>query len=146
MNSLSILALLAGAAIAVQASMNAHLGALLKNALFSTMVAFAFSCVFIMLSMLITNNNLPSVTTLKSIPIYLWFSGILSAFGVGMSYYLIPKMGVGSMMSYALTGQIIIAVIASHFGWFELPIKHISALKVIGVIALIAGILLVNWE
>ena len=81
------------------------------------------------------------------VPGYLWFSGgALSAFGVGVFYYLIPKMGVGTMMSYALSGQILIAIIASHFGWFDLPIKSITTLKVIGVIALITGILLINWE
>jgi len=84
---------------------------------------------------------------IKSVPVYLWFSGgALSAFGVGMFYYLIPKMGVGSMMSYALSGQIIIAIIASHFGWFELPVRPITGLKIAGSFSLIAGVILLNWE
>jgi transporter family-2 protein len=84
---------------------------------------------------------------IKSVPWYLWFTGgALSAFGVGMFYYLIPKMGVGSMMSYALSGQILIAIIASHFGWFDLPVKPINAIKFSGAIALIVGVLLLNWE
>jgi transporter family-2 protein len=65
---------------------------------------------------------------------------------VGMFYSLIPKMGVGSMMSYALSGQILIAVITSHFGRFELPVRPITTLKVVGVISLITGVLLLNWE
>lgn len=149
MNNLSFLpflALSAGAAIAIQASMNAYVGVLLKNVLFSTMIAFSVSGLIILFSILVSNNNFPSIVTLKSIPIYLWLSGMLSAFGVCMFYYLIPKMGIGSMMSYALTGQIIIAIIISHFGWFELPIKPISALKLLGCSALTIGIVLVNWE
>jgi transporter family-2 protein len=79
--------------------------------------------------------------------VYLWFFvGGLSAFGVDIFYYLISKMGVGSMMYYALSGQLLIAIITSHFGWFELPIRPITTLKVVGVIALIAGVLLLNWE
>ena len=87
------------------------------------------------------------MTDIKSVPLYLWFSGgALSAFGVGLFYYLIPKMGVGSMMSYALSGQILIAIVASHYGWFDLPEKSISTIKVAGLVSLITGVLLLNWE
>lgn len=50
------------------------------------------------------------------------------------------------MMSYALSGQIIVATIVSHFGWFDLPLKPISLPKISGIIALIVGMLLINWE
>jgi len=50
------------------------------------------------------------------------------------------------MMSYALSGQIVVAIISSHFGWFDLPLKPITALKLLGVVALIGGILLINWQ
>ena len=63
-----------------------------------------------------------------------------------MFYYLIPKMGVGSMMSYALSGQIIIAVLASHFGWFDLPVKPLSLVKLLGAATLIFGVFLLNLE
>jgi transporter family-2 protein len=71
---------------------------------------------------------------------------VLSAIGVGLFYFLIPKMGVGSLMSYALTGQIMMAMLVGHFGWFELPVKEMTTMKFIGTAVLIAGVLLVNWE
>ena len=147
MNYLSFLALAAGAAIAIQATMNAHLGVLLKSSMLATSIAFLFSFVFTVLAMILTTKEYPHITQIKSVPVYLWFSGgVLSAFGVGMFYYLIPKMGVGSMMSYALSGQILIALIANHFGWFDLPVKPINALKVAGAVLLIAGMILINWK
>ena len=147
MSYLSLLALLAGAAIATQATMNAKLGVLLNNSLIGTTIAFSFSCIFTLVAASASTKHYPQLQTMQSVPIYLWFSGgALSAFGVAMFYYLIPKMGVGSMMSYALTGQIVIAIIASHFGWFDLPVKQINIVKSAGVVALIVGILLINWE
>lgn len=147
MNYLSLLALIAGAAIATQASMNAQLGVLLKNSLIGTAIAFTFSGVFTLIAVIASTRHYPPVEAIGSVPVYLWFTGsALSAFGVAMFYYLIPKMGIGSMMSYALTGQILIAIIASHYGWFDLPVKHINAVKFVGVVALISGILLINWE
>lgn len=147
MSYLSLLALVAGAAIAMQATMNSHLGVLLKSPMLSTSIAFLVSSLFALSAVLLSTKQYPPMLEIKAVPLYLWFSGgALSAFGVGMFYYLIPKMGVGSVMSYALSGQILIAVIASHFGWFEMPIKPLNAIKVSGAIALIVGVLLLNWE
>ena len=152
MSYFSLLAVAAGAAIAIQASMNAKLGVLLKSAMMGTSIAFFVSCVFAVSAMVISamvfsTKQVPQMADIKSVPVYLWFSGgALSAFGVGMFYYLIPKMGVGSMMSYALSGQILIAIVASHFGWFELPVKPITQLKIAGALSLVTGVLLINWE
>ncbi|PHR83287.1 MAG: hypothetical protein COA59_12760 [Colwellia sp.] len=147
MTYLSFLALAAGAAIAIQATMNSQLGVLLKSSMMGTTIAFLFSLIFTISAMLISVKSYPNLDEVKSVPLYLWFTGgALSAFGVGMFYYLIPKMGVGSMMSYALSGQILIAIIASHLGWFDLPVKPINTVKITGVILLIVGVLLINWE
>jgi transporter family-2 protein len=90
--------------------------------------------------------GMPSVDRLQAVPLYLWGGGIISAFGVGMFYFLIPRMGVGPMMSFALTGQIVLAVIASHFGWFDQPVKPMNLTRVIGLLILVAGVSLIYWE
>ena len=147
MSYLWLLALMGGAAIATQASMNASLGVFLKSSLIGTTVAFILSGLFTLIAVLISTKHYPQPDTIRSVPLYLWFTGSLfSAFGVAVFYYLIPKMGVGPMMTYALAGQILIAMLTSHFGWFALPVKPINAVKLIGVVALIAGILLINRE
>ncbi len=144
---LSILAFIAGAAITTQASMNAQLGVLLRSSLIGTSVAFLFSSLFTFIAVIVTIRNYPQLATIQAIPIYLWFSGgAIAAFGVGMYYFLIPKMGVGPMMSYALAGQMLLAVVASHFGWFDMPVKQVDFMKIAGIIALIVGIILINIE
>lgn len=148
MNVFSFLALIAGAAIATQASMNARLGVLLHNSMWATTVAFGVSCIVMLISTLIVSTQqTPDWTDIGSVPIYLWFSGgALAALGVGLFYFLIPQMGIGPMMSYALTGQLLIAMISSHFGWFELPIKSFTIGRAMGLGALIVGIMLINQD
>jgi bacterial/archaeal transporter family-2 protein len=146
MNYFSWLALLAGAAIGLQAGMNAQLGVLLKSPLFSAAITFIVACCCVLIVVALTTRQLPSLINVQSVPLYLWFSGAISAFGVASFYFLIPRMGVGPMMSFALTGQLLIAMLVSHFGWFDLPAKPISISKVMGVIAMVAGILLINRE
>lgn len=147
MNTAALSALLAGAAIATQASMNARLGVLLHSSLWATAIAFGVSCLVTLMTMLVTTQQLPNWSAASTVPVYLWFSGgMLAALGVGLFYFLIPKMGIGPMMSYALTGQLLIAIASSHFGWFELPVKPITISRTIGVLALIIGIALINRD
>ena len=144
---LALLAFIAGAAIATQASMNAQLGVLLNNSLMGTAVAFGCAGLLTLTAVLVSTRQYPAAETLRAVPPYLWFGGgLLSSFGVAAFYYLIPKMGVGNMMSYALTGQILVAMTASHFGWFDLPEKPINTVRALGIVALIAGILMINRE
>lgn len=139
-----ILAIFAGAAITLQAGMNARLGVLFKNPLLATAIAFLLACIFTLIFMVATHRQLPIASDIKAVPTYLWFGGILSAFGVGSYYYLIPKMGVGSLMSFALSGQLILAVIAGHFGWFEQPVKPITVKTIVGLLAMVLGIIFIN--
>ena len=133
--------------MAIQAGFNAQLGSLLGNAQLAAVVAFICSLTFAVISLLFINQTLPSLVTIKAIPGYLWFvGGLLSAIGISLIYFLIPKMGMSAMMPYFLMGQLVMAVVAGHFGWFNMPIKPITFYKLIGLLAMVIGILLVNKE
>lgn len=150
MNMLWPLAFAAGSCIAIQAAMNARLGQLLKSPWLATSYAFLTSFILVSLVLLLINAKTLSVTLqnvqLSNIPWYLWGSCVLSVLGVGSMYWLIPKMGVGNLMSYALTGQIIFAMLISHFGLFESPQKLITTTKALGAMLLVAGIILINKD
>ena len=84
---------------------------------------------------------------LKAVPTYLWFSGgMLSALGVFLFYWLIPQMGAGSMISFAMSGQIILALVAGHYGWFNLPVTPITLTQSVGCLSLISGVFLINYR
>ncbi len=139
------MALMAGAAIATQASFNAQLGVILKNPLLASSVAFCSSLIFTLVILVTTSEDPLPTQQVREVPFYLWFiGGLFSTFGVASFYWLIPKMGIGPVLSYALSGQLLLAILAGHFGWFNLPTNPISALKMLGVGALIGGIVLIN--
>lgn len=144
---LSLLAFFAGTAISVQAGINAQLGVLLKNSLLATVVAFFFSFVFVLMAYLIAARPWPTLEEIKHIPAYFWFSGgLLSAVAISCMYWLIPKMGVGPLISIALAGQLLFGVLASHFGWFQLPVVTLSMEKLLGICSLLLGIYLINFR
>jgi transporter family-2 protein len=144
MNYFSLLALVAGVAIALQAGMNAQLGVMLKSPVLAAAVTFTVACCCALLVVAISSRQLPAVATLQFVPWYLWCSGAISALGVAAFYFLIPRMGAGSMMSYALTGQLLMAMLISHSGLFNLPAAPITHIKMVGFLAMILGMALIN--
>jgi len=145
--TLSILAFIGGVFLAIQGGLNAHLGVLLKNPLLASVVAFVSSSIFAIIIVASSIKTFPTINQLKDIPYYLWFTGgFFSVLGISIYYYTIPKLGVSTMISFGLFGQLIFAVIAGHYGWFNLPVESISFKRVAGVVAMVTGIFLINWK
>lgn len=147
MNYLPLLAIFAGVAISLQATLNARLGVLLDSTLLGTGIAFMVGCLLCFSLVVVTGKFDMKVTVLQAVPMYLWFTGgVLGAFGVGLLYFLIPQMGIGPMTVFSLAGQLVVATTASHFGWFDLPQNTVTLQKLMGFFALFTGVVLVNGE
>ncbi|WP_282084958.1 DMT family transporter [Aquimarina algiphila] len=144
---LSIIAFIGGVFLAAQGGLNAHLGVLLKNPILASVVAFFCSTIFAVTFILFTVKDIPTWTDIKEIPVYLWFSGgLFSVLGVSLYYYTIPKLGISTMISLGLFGQLTFSILAGHFGWLNLPTEPITIKKIIGAISMIAGIVLINLK
>jgi len=144
---LSGFAFVGGVFLAMQGGLNAQLGVLLKNPLLASVVAFVSSSMFAIIIVVFSVKTFPTTNQLKEIPFYLWFTGgLFSVLGISIYYYTIPKLGVSTMISFGLCGQLILAVIAGHYGWLNLPIEPISFKRVAGLVAMITGIFLINCK
>ena len=144
---LSVIAFAGGIFLAAQGVFNSHLGVLLKNPLLAAVAAFFSSTLFAFLFVIISVKNPPGLATIKSIPVYLWFTGgLLSVVGISIYYYTIPKLGISAMISIGLSGQIIFSVIAGHFGLFGLPVEPVTLKKIAGIFSMTGGVLLINFK
>jgi transporter family-2 protein len=143
--SLSLLAILGGVFLAAQGGLNSNLGVLLKNPLLASVVAFFSSTVFATAFVLLSVKSSPNLAALKQIPIYLWFTGgLFSVLGISLYYYTIPKLGISTMISFGLFGQIAFSIVAGHFGWLNLPMEPITIKRGLGLIIMMSGIILIN--
>lgn len=143
--ALSITAFIGGVFLAIQGGLNAQLGIWLKNPLLASVVAFFCSTLFALVFIILSVKSIPSISELKQIPVYLWFSGgLFSVLGVSLYYYTIPRLGISTMISLGLFGQLLFSVIAGHFGWLNLPTEPITPKRILGITAMITGILLIN--
>ncbi|MEH0152983.1 DMT family transporter [Limibacter armeniacum] len=143
--TLSALAILGGIFLAAQGSFNSTLGILLKNPLLASVVAFFSSTVFAIAFVLLSVRSFPTWVDLKQIPIYLWFTGgLFSVLGISLYYYTIPKLGISTMISLGLFGQLAFSTIAGHFGWLNLPMEPITIKRGLGLMIMMTGIILIN--
>ncbi len=139
------LAFIGGIFLALQGGLNAYLGVLLKNPFLASLIAFFSSTLFALLFVLINFKSFPTLLNVKGIPFYLWFTGgFFSVIGISLYYYTIPKLGISTMISIGLCGQLIFAVIAGNYGWINLPVEPITIKKTIGISSMILGIILLN--
>ncbi|WCO02292.1 DMT family transporter [Psychroserpens ponticola] len=144
-SGLIIFAFIGGVFLAMQGGLNAQLGVLLRNPLLASLVAFFCSTVFALVFVLLNFKSLPTISQIKEIPFYLWFTGgFFSVFGISLYYYTIPKLGISTMISIGLCGQLIFAVIAGNYGWLNSPLEPITLKKTIGISSMILGIILIN--
>ena len=143
--SLSFLAILGGMFLAAQGGLNSSLGVLLKNPFLASVIAFFFSTLFAILIVSFNYKQIPSTTDIQQVPGYLWFTGgLLSVIGISIYYFTIPRLGISTMISLGLFGQLIFSIIAGHYGWLNLPIEPISFKKIVGFLSMLIGILLIN--
>ena len=141
----TLLSFFAGIAIVIQANISSKLGVLLSSSLLATSIALFGSFIFTSIAVTFLVKEFPSVEMIRSVPIYLWFTGgVLSAFALASFFFVIPKIGILPMISFSLAGQFIYSLISSHYGWFEMPIITINIEKIIGVVSMIIGIFLIN--
>ncbi|WP_036385323.1 DMT family transporter [Muricauda sp. MAR_2010_75] len=140
-----LLAILGGVSLAMQGGLNAQLGVQLKSSILASLVAFAFSALFALLLVLVLTRSSMDFSLYRNVPAYLWFSGaFFSVIGICLYYYTIPKLGISTMISLGLFGQLLFATVAGHFGWFGLPNEPLVIKRALGIFAMALGIFLMN--
>ena len=143
--ALSLLAVLGGVFLAAQGGFNSNLAVLLKNPLLASVAAFFSSTIFAVAFVLLSSKSSANWTEVKQIPLYLWFTGgLFSVMGISLYYYTIPKLGISTMISLGLFGQLAFSIVAGHFGWLNLPVEPITFKRGAGFVILISGIILIN--
>ncbi|MEW6609906.1 MAG: DMT family transporter [bacterium] len=133
-----ILAFLVGVIISIYLPMNSsvsrYLGSPITANISFFMVAFIAS-IFIFAFF----GDYKTVFNIKKVPPYLYLTGLGAALMVLGTTFLIPKIGARKFFLLVMAGQILMAMIISHFGVLESPKDPITFKKIIGVILVVMG-------
>jgi transporter family-2 protein len=144
-SSLLALAVTVGIMVVIQGGINARLGVLLHNSLLATTIALSMGAMLTLLAVAFTVRQFPNMQQLRVIPAYMWFTGgLLSFLAVSLFYYLIPRIGIGTAVAFGLTGQLLFAAVAAHFGWFNLPVEPLTGKRIAGLLVMIGGLVIIK--
>ena len=106
---------------------------------FAANVTFFFIALLTSISIFFLNGQFDSLNKIKEVPTYLYLTGFISAFMILGTTCLIPHLGARKFFILLISGQIIMAILISHFGILESPKDPISIKKLIGASVVIIG-------
>ena len=131
-------ALLIGAISSIYMPMNSSVSKFLGSPLTANMSFYLVALITSILLFAIF-GEFETIHNLGNVPPVLYLTGFISAFIVLGITFLIPILGARKLVILSLAGQILMAMIVSHFGILESPVDPINFKKVIGAALLIMG-------
>lgn len=137
------MAVIAGAFLPMQGSMNSKLAKAGENPVYASMISFTIGVLALVTYILLTSQNV-SWKGLKDAPSYSWLGGVLGAFYVTVIIFAFPKIGPGLTFGLVVAGQLITSIVMEHFQIMGTPHQPISLGRIVGVLLIIIGVVAVK--
>ncbi|MGD9480801.1 DMT family transporter [Shinella sp. G-2] len=143
------LALVAGAALPVQGAVNALLRQDLGGASFAVGAISFFVATLAMAAVMLVALALqkapgPHLGGVRTMPWWGWLGGFAGATYVTTVFTAIPVIGAAAAVGFTVAGQQVASVFVDRYGWFRLPQRPVSGLRLAGVLLLLAGVALIK--
>ena len=138
-----LLVFVAGWMIALQAPTNAMLAKAGGSPVLAALISFAVGTVALLIVWAATSTR-PRAAAFASLPWYAWVGGVYGAVFVGVAAYAAPRIGVASLITIGIAGQIAMALLLDHVGALGLAREPINLGRIAGALLVIAGVLLVR--
>jgi bacterial/archaeal transporter family-2 protein len=147
MNALLLLfAFFIGCVIPLQAIINNSLRVSLgSGAVFAAMVNFVVGSVVLVAVCVLSGEKWNSLLKLSSVAPWQLVGGLLGAMFVFGTTLLAPRIGVATMLSLVVAGQILASLVFDRAGILGMTARELSSPRLIGAALVIVGVLLVNF-
>jgi bacterial/archaeal transporter family-2 protein len=137
-------ALVTGAAIAVQALANTRLRVALGTPVWAAVAQFVVGLVLLLGVAVVTRQPAPMMGGLARMPLWGWLGGAVGALFIVVSIVLTPRLGTAVTLATITVGQTIAALVLDHYGWLGSPVIRLSLPRVLGAACLLLGIFLMR--
>jgi bacterial/archaeal transporter family-2 protein len=130
-----------GVVLTAHLAMNGMVGVAINNARVGNAV---FWCIGALTAVIIgaTGWQTSALSAIKHVNPILLTAGAMGASLVFGIAYLIPRVGAGPFTYALLAGQIISAMVLSHYGWLGSPKQPVTPMGIVGVVVLVVGVIL----
>ena len=130
-----------GVVLTVHLAMNGAVGAAIGNPRVGNAL---FWCIGAVMALLIgaTGWQTGALSGLRNVNPLLLTAGAMGASLVFGIAWIIPQIGAQQMTVMLLTGQILSAMMLSHFGWLGSPVAPVTLTNAMGALLMIGGVYL----
>ena len=135
------LTLFLGVVLTVHLSMNGKVGAVIGNPRVGNAL---FWCIGAVTALAIGLSGWQSgaLSGIRQVNPLLLTAGAMGASLVFGIAWIIPQIGAQQMTVMLLTGQILSAMVLSHFGWLGSPVQPVTLTNIMGAALMIGGVFL----
>lgn len=141
----ALLAVLSGACLPLQASVNGAFRKNLGNPLWATFFSICGTILFAGTVMLALRPTPPAMDAVRTTQWWNWVGGPLGTLIVLAGVYLARPLGAATFIALVVAGQLVTATAFDHFALFGLEEKPLSLGRVVGVVLVIAGVVAVKY-
>jgi transporter family-2 protein len=138
MTSVYAITVFLGVILTVHLAMNGAVGAAIGNPRVGNAL---FWCIGAVTAILIglTGWQAGALSGVRNVNPLMLTAGAMGASLVFGIAWIIPQIGAQHMTVMLLTGQILSAMVLSHFGWLGSPVQPVSVTNMLGALLLIGG-------
>jgi transporter family-2 protein len=139
-----LIALIAGAMIPTQAAVNNKLALVVSSPIVAAFVSFVVGTLALLVYLLFSGVQVSNLAALRNASPVAWTGGLLGAFFVASSVFLLPKLGVALTFSLIIASQMFVTLVIDHFGLLGLPVKEVNLARVAGILLVVAGVIIIR--
>jgi transporter family-2 protein len=138
-----LLVFLAGCMVALQAPTNSILARAGGSPVLAALISFSVGTIALVV-VWFGGGGRASPASFASLPWYAWLGGLYGAMFVAIAAFAAPRIGLASLITIGIAGQVAMALILDHFGALGLPREPINLGRVTGALLVLAGVVLVR--
>ena len=142
---LMFIALLAGASFVVQQAVNSNLRFEIGSLWWAGFFSYLGGTVVMLIMIVVMREPFIQTNfTLKS-SLWSWSGGLFGAIYIAISILLLPRLGIFTVVTLIVVGQLFTSVLFDHFGIMNVPLQPLSIARCVGAGFLIIGAILIRW-
>jgi transporter family-2 protein len=141
----SLLGVLAGAFIAIQAPVNAQLARGLGVPVAAAAISFLAGAIVLGVITVLTTRAQGLVIDWKAPAPWLFAAGgALGSVYVVSAVLLTPRIGTAAMMAFLVAGQLLAGMLVDRAGYLGVAVREISMGRIVGALLLLAGAMMIR--
>ncbi len=137
------LALLSGAALAVQVGLNNGLRGRMGHPIPAAFTSFATGTLALLVFGLALRPAWPRASSLAGSPWWIWLGGVVGASYIMVTVTYSNRLGAAGWLGVVVTGQILTSVLLDHFGLVGFEVHRVTPWRLVGVGLLLTGAVVV---